>query len=521
MHIDEKNNWLPHLRNFPKSIRGYKSCVYFLALEGWRRGLTLRFHLRPSNFISSGISYSLSDGEKTHYFKVSRGDKVTKEAISICVQKPKTYEYLRKNNIPVPEGRDFSKTATDEEIIAYAEKIGYPLVVKPTDGASGKGVIVDIKNITELKDAIQTVRYELKYKDVIVERFIRGMDYRVYVVDGEVIGIYKRVPANVIGDGISTIEQLIEIKNNIRKKNPFIQRRSIKIDDNLIDYLEEQNLSLQSVPEKGERIFLRRQGEYLQERDPVDITEEVPEHIKEIAVKAVKSIPGLPHCNVDMLVDEEREEGFVNEINSRPQISNHLFPLEGKARDIPRAIIDFYFPETKNKERYDQYYFDFDSVYRSFINRDASLIEIPAVPKTHQLIRFRLNGDLQKKVYETRIRRQFATLKIYGYLKHLKNGQTSIVASGTSKALEKLERWLKDEFLETEKVKSIKKLSRKRPIVLSFNVYSSRKRKSKLREENENLKKKLQKVTKDYKMLSSKLPIRLYRKIMRVGRNNS
>ncbi len=141
---------------------------------------------------------------------------------------------------------------------------------------------------------------------------------------------------------------MIKKKNKLREKNPFIFDRPIKIDQNLIDFLSEQELTLESVPEKDQRIFLRPQGAYLKERDPVDITDSMPNKIKEIAVKAMKSIPGLTHCDVDMIVNEETGEGYVNEINSRPQISNHLFPIEGEARDVPKEIIDFYFPETIN-----------------------------------------------------------------------------------------------------------------------------------------------------------------------------
>src|SRR5699024_3197366 len=112
-------------------IIGYQTCTYFMALEGWRRGLELTFNIKPGIAISQGISFTLSNGTRTHEFKVSRGDKVTNKAISICQQKPKTYKYLRKNNVPIPEGDWFTIDVLDEEIIEYADKLGYPLVLKP------------------------------------------------------------------------------------------------------------------------------------------------------------------------------------------------------------------------------------------------------------------------------------------------------------------------------------------------------------------------------------------------------
>mgnify|MGYP001454433261 FL=1 len=322
-----QSNWLPHLRNLPEDVNGYKTCTYLMALEGWRRGLKLTFHIEPGVAVPPSVRFSLSNGEREHFFTVSRGDKVSKEAIKICMIKSLTYKYLAENNVPIPEGKSFTEETNNDEIIDFAKEIGFPLVVKPTDAGSGRGVITNITNIDEFKDALTTVRDRLGFKNVIVERFIVGEDYRIYVVNDKVVGAYKRIPANVIGDGKSTIKELIKKKNELREKNPFIFDRPIKIDKKLTEFLSEQQLTLESVPKKNERIFLRPQGAYLKERDPVDITDSMPDKIKQIAVKAMKSIPGLTHCDVDMIVNEETGEGYVNEINSRPQISNHLFPI--------------------------------------------------------------------------------------------------------------------------------------------------------------------------------------------------
>src|SRR5690625_1282623 len=315
MKIDQEN-WLPHLKQLPSDIKGYKTCTYLTALEGWRRGLKLKFHISRGSAIPPSIRFSLSDGEKEHYFAVARGDKVTDNARDICMEKPMTYKYLKKNNVPIPEGRSFAKEAEDEEIIQYAKDLDFPLVIKPSDGRSGIGVITDIRNSSDFIDAVEEVRHHLRFKSVIVERFIKGADYRVYAIGNQVVGIYKRIEANVIGDGNSTINQLIKSKNKVRGMNPFIYNRPIKIDSNLKKHLAERDLDLESVPSVNERIYLRRQGEYLKERDPVDITDIVPNDIKDIAVKAMKSIPGLAHCDVDMLVNEDTGEAYVNEINS-------------------------------------------------------------------------------------------------------------------------------------------------------------------------------------------------------------
>src|SRR5690625_3166048 len=172
------------------------------------------------------------------------------------MEKPKTYEYLRKRDIPIPEGNDFSSETSDDEIIKYAEELGFPLVLKPTDAGSGRGVITDIRTIEQFKQSLNHVRNKLGFKDVIVERFIKGEDYRVYVLGDKVIGAYRREAANIIGDGIHDIQQLIKYKNKIRSKNPFIKNRLIKIDENLKAFLKQQGKSLTYVPAEGEKVYL-------------------------------------------------------------------------------------------------------------------------------------------------------------------------------------------------------------------------------------------------------------------------
>lgn len=470
MQLDQ-SNWLPHLKNLPKDVNGYKTCTYLMALEGWRRGLKLKFHIQPGVAIPPSVRFSLSNGEREHFFTVSRGDKVTKEAIKICMLKSQTYKYLAKNNVPIPEGGSFTDEHSDEEIIDFANQLGFPLVVKPTDAGSGRGVITNIKDINEFKKALNTVRNVSGFKNVIVERFIIGEDYRIYIVDDKVVGAYKRIPANVIGDGEKPINELIRDKNKLREKNPFIYDRPIKVDKNLIDFLADQQLTLESIPKKGERIFLRPQGAYLKERDPVDITDTMPDEIKEIAVKAMKSIPGLTHCDVDMIVNEDTGEGYVNEINSRPQISNHIFPVEGEARDVPKEIMDFYFPETKDGKRNDMYYYDFNPVYEGFRGMNIKEIIIPNIPFDHELTRFRIKGKrLRTRNYERWIRRQFANLKLNGYIKHLKNGETSIVVGGTNESIKKFRNIIYNQSAKNTIINEINEFERTLPIKIGFEV---------------------------------------------------
>src|SRR5699024_7357690 len=269
---------------------------------------------------------------------------------------------------------------------------------------------------------------------------------------------------------------------------PFIYNRSIKVDCNLKKYLSERNLDLKSVPQKGERVYLRRQGEYLKERDPIDITDTVPEEIKNIAVKAMKSIPGLTHCDVDMLVNEKTGNAYVNEINSRPQISNHLFPLEGLARDVPKEIIDFYFPETKDGMRNDNLFFDFQPVFKGYQNMSIEEIPIPDIPMEHTITRYRLKGNLKNVGFERWVKRQCGQLKMNGHIKHLKNGETSIVVSGNDADFNRLKESLEKKLPHGIKIDYIKVYKGNRAVETGFRIIKSLRSRSDLNNQIRELK---------------------------------
>src|SRR5690625_441998 len=131
-----------------KGVKGFNLDAYLLALEGWRRGLTLKWYYNPSQvtdmkiigFFPLGKSFSLSNSNRTHYFYRSRGDKVDNSAVEICSDKHLTKQKLIEANINVPLGKRFDLQTSNEEILALSEEIGFPLVIKPTYGSLGKGV---------------------------------------------------------------------------------------------------------------------------------------------------------------------------------------------------------------------------------------------------------------------------------------------------------------------------------------------------------------------------------------------
>ncbi|MBU9722718.1 MULTISPECIES: ATP-grasp domain-containing protein [Bacillaceae] len=344
--MNKRENWLSQLENsLPEKAKGNDLSTYSIALEGWRRGLTLKFY---GVYIKAGrykIRYSLNDGIKEHHFTNSKGDFITKEQGDICKSKSLTNKYLLEAGVPIPQGRHFNVSATENEILDYSLSIGFPLVLKPANESLGRGVVLNIKNVDDLKEALFYVREKSGYKEVILQQYIKGNEYRVYVIGNEVVGVYKRKAANVIGDGMRTIKKLIEIKNIERKENPHLYKRLIAIDDKMIKFLSDKGKTIESIPKKGEEVILREIGNLPNGGDSVDFTDSLSEENKNIAIDGAKAV-GMAHCGLDMIIDENNQ-GKIIEINTRAHIGAHLFPVHGIARDIPGKIIDLYFPNSK------------------------------------------------------------------------------------------------------------------------------------------------------------------------------
>ncbi|BAB07373.1 acylphosphatase [Halalkalibacterium halodurans] len=469
--MEQKRTWLPHLENsIPEKLNGNKISMYAIALEGWRRGLTLKFsYIFADDKIK--VVYSLANEEKEHQFAVSRGDKVTKEAISICINKDITKEYLEKANVPVPEGKGFNEAQADSDIIQYAKELGFPVVIKPTDGLSGKGVVVNIQNEEMLREAISYVREQLAYSNVVVERYFEGEDFRIYIMGDQVIGAVTRVPANVVGDGKRTIKQLIKLKNKARNKNPNLQRRPIKLDHELEKTLNLINYTIDSIPSKGERVILNTKSNISTGGEPVDVTDQLTPEIKKIAVQAAKAIPGLIHCAVDMLVDKENNNGVVLEINSKPQIGAHLFPMEGKAVNIPRAIIDYYFPETKEDPipHRDMYTFDIMEILNILTNGIAKEVKVPRIPKLRQSFKcYTVSGRVQGVGYQRWVKKIANKLKLHGFVKNLSNGDVQIVVAGYVGNVKKMRSILESESPLKAVVKNVKEQNWEKPVQIGF-----------------------------------------------------
>lgn len=468
----KKNEWLPHLTNsIPNDARGYAVSTYSIALEGWRRGLKLKFI--NENRRKSEIKFSLSSKDKEHSFVVSRGDFTTVKTAQLCKDKHLTKQYLSKAGVPTPEGALFEKDKTFDEVVAYGNKLGYPIVIKPSNGTGGRGVFTNLKNESELRSAAKYIREKIGYSELVVEKYFKGVDHRVYVVADEVVGAFIRIPANVIGDGKSSVSELIKKATLERDKNPALFRRPIRIDKDLTDMLAEKNYDLKSVIQKGERVFLKSTANVSTGGDSVDVTDELSDEIKNIAIQAVAAIPGLKHAGIDILVDKENNTGSIIEINTQASINSHLFPMEGKARDISKALIDLYFPETKSSIDLSKplYFFEYQNVFETFQNGYAKEYIIPPYPTSEVAsTRFIVEGKIHEVGYEEWVRRQARILKLNGYVKMLKSMKLSVVVSGNLNNVNKFRDIIKNKAPKKANIISVKEGKRSSPIKVGFEI---------------------------------------------------
>ena len=267
-------------------------------------------------------------------------------SVDIACDKMLTKELLSICGIPVPYGKIVH---TEAEAVKAAQNIGYPVVVKPQNGNQGKGVSLNLKKNHEVVNAFNLAKtYSHK---IMVERQIRGRHYRVLVVNGRFCCAAERIPAHVIGDGVSSITQLVDMVNQDPLRGEYHEKAltKIKIDPIVKNVLARSGYTLDSVPPKGKFVVLRENGNLSTGGTAMDVTDEVCLENKHLAEKVAKVI-GLDIAGIDITIEHisiplEKSRGAVIEVNAAPGIRMHLYPSKGKSRPAAKAIAQMLFAE--------------------------------------------------------------------------------------------------------------------------------------------------------------------------------
>lgn len=300
----------------------------------------------PVTRIGDGSVLRLGYGKYSRIVQASLTDFPSCINVDMAGNKQLAKRLLAENKIPVPDG---DTAYSFEGALQIAREIGFPVVIKPVDSNQGKGVTLNIKDEQEMEIAYNEAR---KYSRVVlVEKYVKGKDYRVLVVGDRVAAVAERRPPFVIGDGVHTVEELVAIENlsSLRGDDHEKPLTKIKLDATALKVLKDQGIGKDHVPSLGERIYLRYNGNLSTGGTARECTDEIHPYNADIAVKAAQII-GLDIAGVDITTEDisvpiSENGGAIIEINAAPGLRMHLFPSEGKTRNVAADILDMLFPE--------------------------------------------------------------------------------------------------------------------------------------------------------------------------------
>lgn len=269
-------------------------------------------------------------------------------AVELACDKEGTKTILKDGGIPVPRGTVIQYL--DELSAAIEEVGGFPIVIKPLDGNHGRGISIDVKTQQEAEEAYDLASAASKTRSVIVERYYKGSDHRILVINGKVAAVAERIPAHVVGDGRSTVEELIEITNQDPNRGDGHANvlTKITIDKTALNVLEKQGYELTSILAHGEIAYLRATANLSTGGIAVDRTDEIhPENVW-IAQRVAKLI-GLDIAGIDVVTEDIRKplkevDGVIVEVNAAPGFRMHVAPSRGLPRNIAAPVIDMLFP---------------------------------------------------------------------------------------------------------------------------------------------------------------------------------
>lgn len=412
---------------------GYKVSGYVIVLEAWRRGLTV-------TLLDSRLrKFRVSDekGREVSFI----GPRPVSPGASVVKDKYRTNELLSAAGVPVPESVLIDQSSTSlTRLKEFATEIGYPVVLKPRDGSFGRGVFANIKDEAELERCFLELSQQSPNAMLVLESHIPGDDFRVLVYEDQYVAACRRTPANITGNGVSTVKELLDAKNRIRRKNPHLSTGLIKKDFEVTEYLARKGYTYDSVPSAGEYIQLRAAANASAGGDVVDVTDELPQNIRESAVRAVQAIPGILCAGVDVLVDGETGKYAILELNWIPQIAVNMYPSVGEGVDVPKKVLDLYFPDSPrpDSESDARLSVTVKPVLDLLASGLASEVTLSPVPesryRTRVVFDFDLNSPLTK-AQRSKILAIASEHEIAGFLR-FRDGRYRVMAASSSRGVE-------------------------------------------------------------------------------------
>ena len=302
----------------------------------------------PFRRLTRGSLVQLGWGSRQRRIQAAELDGTSAVAEAIAQDKDLTKKLLRAAGVPTPLGRPVGDV---EDAWAAALQVGLPVVLKPKDGNQGKGVMVNIRAREQFDLAYQAAG---AHGEVMVEKFLPGCDFRLLVVGDKLVAASRREPPQVVGDGVHSVRELVDIVNRDprRGEGHATSLTRIRFDEIATASLDAQKLAPDSIPVKGRRVILRNNANLSTGGTATDVTDEVHPAVAARAVAAAQ-IVGLHICGVDVVCESvaqplESQNGGVVEVNAAPGLRMHLSPSYGKGRAVGAAMIDELFATGNN-----------------------------------------------------------------------------------------------------------------------------------------------------------------------------
>ena len=302
----------------------------------------------PWMLLSARAMLQLGYGANQKRIQATLTEKSSILGVELACDKEGTKTILADAGIPVPKGTVIQYLDELEEAIASVG--GYPVVIKPLDGNHGRGITIDVNNRIEAESAYDLASDASKTRSVIVERYHPGSDHRVLVINGKLVAVAERIPAHVIGDGKSTIEELINITNLHPSRGDGHDNilTKIIIDKTALGVLEKQGYKTSTVLPSGEIAYLRATANLSTGGIAIDRTDDIhPENVW--FAQRIAKIIGLDIAGIDIVTPDitkplREVDGVVVEVNAAPGFRMHAAPSRGLPRNVGAPVLDMLFP---------------------------------------------------------------------------------------------------------------------------------------------------------------------------------
>ena len=305
----------------------------------------------PARRLNSGSLVQFGFGKNQRRILAAETDRTGAVAQEIAQDKDLTRALLRPAGIPVAEGRPVDSAA---DAWVAAQEIGVPVVVKPQYGNQGRGVATNLRTREQVLAAYEAACAESAGSSVMVERYAPGDDYRLLVVGDKVVAAARREPAQVVGDGVSTIVDLVARVNTDPRRGEDHATALSKIQLDAVSPRSSGRSGLRlEFRSPGRRaVLIRRNANLTTGGTATDVTDEVHPEVADRAVEAAKVV-GLDIAGVDVVAQDirrplESQGGIIVEVNAAPGLRMHLQPSTGMPRPVGEAIVDLLYPSGEN-----------------------------------------------------------------------------------------------------------------------------------------------------------------------------